>query len=130
MNGGNRPRRGRPERLGDVLATMFRRAGMNEIARLQRVAAAWKECLPEHARSGSRVTKLVDGVIHAAVDSAPLNFELSGFMKPELLRRIRQKDIGYIRDIRFKVVSTSPSSGTDVPLRGKPKRDPNYNPAH
>ena len=130
MKGGRRPGGRRPERMGDLLASLFRRAGMREIARMQRVAAAWKECVPDHAKSGSRVTKIVDGVLHVAVDSAPLNFELGGFMKPELVQRMRQKDVGYIRDIRFKVVSSRGAPEAAVPRRKKPQRDENYNPAH
>lgn len=137
-----------------MLSGLLRQAGMNELARFQRVAAAWRDCLPEHAKVGCRLTKIEDGVLHAAVDTAALNFELSGFLKPDLLQKIRQRNVGYIRDIRFKVVSrsTSESGGrseadgasragggslsggslnhADASVRARPGRRTGYNSAH
>ncbi len=94
-----------PKKIGDVLGAYLERSGFNEVRNAQRMAGAWKASVPEKAYSGTRLVRIKDGVVHVGVTSSALMYELKGFYKQEILDRLRKNDIGYVRDLRFKMES-------------------------
>ena len=81
------------------------RSGFSEVRNAQKMAGAWKASVPEKAYLGTRLVRIKDGVVHVGVTSSALMYELKGFYKQEILDRLRKNDVGYVRDLRFKMES-------------------------
>ena len=106
--GGNRfPGRGprTPQKIGDILGAYLEKSGFNEVRSTQRMARAWKAAVPEKALRGTRLVRITDGIVHVGVTSSALMYELKGFYGQEILDRLRKSDIGYVRELRFKMES-------------------------
>jgi len=96
-----------PQRLGRVLADYLRRAGLHEVEEARELASAWRASVSPKVLEGTRLVRVRNGVVHVAVNSSALLFELTGFRREEILTRLRSSyEGGYVRDLRFMLDST------------------------
>lgn len=86
------------ERLGNKLAGLIRRLGLEDAAKLQGIKARWSELvgpqLSEHLEPG-----FVSGATLHITASSPLWLEQAGFYREEILKRLAPLGV---RDIKFK----------------------------
>jgi hypothetical protein len=96
-----------PERIGRLLASYLRSAGLHEVEEARELAAAWRQSVSRKVFDGTRLLRVRNGVVHVGVSCSALLFELSGFCREEILTRLRSNYAGgYLRDLRF-VLDTS-----------------------
>ena len=78
-----------PKRLGDVLAEVLKNAGISGKNDLRALSEAWCQAAgPEIARR-SRVAGLHQGTLTVTVESAALYQEIEGFLKGEILAKMK-----------------------------------------
>jgi len=96
-----------PERIGRLLASYLRAAGLHEVEEARELATAWRQSVTRKIFDGTRLLRVRDGVLHVGVSCSALLFELSGFYREEILTRLRSNYAGgYLRDIRFVLDSS------------------------
>lgn len=121
-----------PPRVGSVVGRVLRDAGLDDVIRAQRMVTAWRGVVPKHVAEGTRLLRVREGVVHVAVDSSALLFELKSFLRDDALAGLRAANVGYVRDLKF-VLDTSEEADTLAAVpRGSRVRSPSgdYNPAH
>ena len=113
-------RRGRPTRLGDVLASYLKSEGLSERIGQAGVVNAWPELVGERI-AGAAVPESVtpDGTLFVRVKSSAWRQELS-LMTPEVLALLNaDRTTGRIKRIRWLVGTETPA---DALTRRKPRR--------
>jgi len=108
--GGGRTGR-RPVRLGELLSRYLQSVGLDEVEDARRLAEAWRSAVPEKFHAETRLLRMRSGVLEVGVTSSALLFELDGFRRPEILARLREQAIGHVRDLKFKLDSSSREDG-------------------
>jgi predicted nucleic acid-binding Zn ribbon protein len=93
-----------PERAGDVAKRFLRKIGLHGSLANARINTAWNMAAGEELAGHTRVIRLRNNVLLVEVDSSTLLGELRGFMKQELLERVRENTKGMtVLDLDFKV---------------------------
>ena len=95
----------KPRKIGEVLTAYLRGAGLKEIEEAKRLREAWCASVSEQVGRETRLLRVRNGVVHVGVYSSSLLFELEGFRRPEILMELRKRDIGYVRDLKFKLTT-------------------------
>ena len=114
----SKPRDRGPQRIGRLLASYLRAAGLHEVEEARELAEAWRQSVSRKIFEGTRLLRVRNGVVQVGVSCSALLFELSGFYREEILTRLRSNyEGGYLRDLRFMLdtsdnLETSDSSET------------------
>ncbi len=121
-----------PPRVGSVVGRVLRDAGLDDVIRAQRMVTAWRRVVPKHVAEGTRLLRVREGVVHVAVDSSALLFELKSFLCADVLAGLRAADVGYVRDLKFVLDTSEEVDALGAVPRGSRVRSPSgdYNPAH
>ena len=92
----------RARALGNLIDEVFKDTGLDAWMALRRVREAWVAAAGSRIASHTRVLSLKSAVLRVEVDSAPLQAELSGFRKAELLKRLAEElPAKRILDLKF-----------------------------
>lgn len=117
---GNRPRRERPRPIGELITSYLQAAGLEEVERARRMVDSWRAAVNPGVFENTRLLRVRDGVIHVGVGSSALLYELEGFRREEILARLREQAVGYVRDVKFKLVAL-PDRGSETDEGAAPK---------
>jgi predicted nucleic acid-binding Zn ribbon protein len=99
----SRPRRSRPEPLGDALTAWLARSGLARRIDIANVVDRWAEVVGPQVAAVTRAEAVnADGTLWVRVASSAWANELS-LMAPRILARINQDRQGQIREIRWLV---------------------------
>lgn len=95
--------------IGDVLAELVRKKRLGRSARSKtaRAARAWAAAAGEPHCEHSRVERLHRGVLTVTVDSASCRQELEGFLKDDILAKVRAAGCKFVKDVRFRLADFS-----------------------
>ncbi|MBN2492614.1 MAG: DUF721 domain-containing protein [Planctomycetes bacterium] len=78
-------------------------AGLENVEAARRLADAWRRAVPERFCLHTRLVRLQAGVLEVGVRSSAVLYELEGFYRGEILRRLREAGAADVADIKFKV---------------------------
>ena len=110
MSGRERMTR-RPELMGDLLSRYLQSVGLDEVEDARRLSQAWRQAVPPKFHAGTRLLRVRSGVLEVGVSSSALLFELDGFRRPHILAALREQAIGHVRDVKFKLDSSTREDG-------------------
>ncbi len=95
-----------PQRLSLALSELIALRGYAQVRGDAQLQTAWAEVCGSTIARQTRAVAIRRGVLHIAVDHAPLLSELAGFHRESLLEKIHEKHAALkIRDIKFKLDS-------------------------
>ena len=95
-----------PERLSAALSELIARRGYARVRGDAQLQAAWIETAGATIARQTRAVAIRRGVLHVAVDHAPLLSELAGYYRQSLLEKLRERHADLkIRDLKFKLDS-------------------------
>ncbi len=116
-------RKGRPTKLGDVLAGYLKSAGLADRIAQAGVVQSWAALVGEriaHAAMPESVSP--DGTLFVRVKSSAWRQELS-LMTPEVLALLNaDRAAGRIKRIRWLVGAETAEDAARAPARGRPRR--------
>lgn len=85
--------------LGKVMADL----GLGERLREEEVLAAWRSVVGDFIAQHSTPARLVQGVLHVRVLQPAMLYELDRTMRPEIVRKLKQRFGRAVRDVKFRV---------------------------
>jgi predicted nucleic acid-binding Zn ribbon protein len=95
-----------PQRLSLALSELIAMRGYARVRGDAQLQSAWADAAGATIARQTRALAIRNGVLHIAVDHAPLLSELAGFYRQILLEKIRERNAGLkIRDLKFKLDS-------------------------
>ena len=95
-----------PERLSSALSKLIALRGYVRVNGDAQLQAAWAQTAGATIACQTRAVAIRRGVLHIAVDHAPLLSELAGYYRQSLLEKLREKHADLkIRDLKFKLDS-------------------------
>ena len=96
--------RRKAERLGDALARVLSKSGLDEGIRLESVRQKWRQAVGEELAARTRVISFRRGVLRVEVQSSALLQELACVYKEEITRSLVAGDSPLpVRDMRFQL---------------------------
>lgn len=92
------------ESLGSILGPLLRSLGLEERVKVGRLFSRWPEIVGETIASHASPVEYRRGILIVCVDSSTWLAELSQYLKPELVKKVK-KYAGslVIRDIKFRL---------------------------
>lgn len=95
-----------PQRLSLALSELIALRGYARVRGDADLQAAWAEAAGNTIARQTRALAIRRGVLHVAVDHAPLLSELAGFYRQSLVEKLREQHANLkIRDLKFKLDS-------------------------
>lgn len=95
-----------PQRLSQTLSELIALRGYARTRGDAQLQSAWEEAAGATVARQTRALAIRRGVLHVAVDHAPLLSELAGFYRQSLLAKLQERHSHLkIRDIKFKLDS-------------------------
>ncbi len=85
--------------LGKVMSDM----GLGDRLREEEVLAAWRSVVGDFIAQHSSPAKLINGVLHVRVLQPAMLYELDRTMRPEIVRKLKQRFGRAVRDVKFRV---------------------------
>jgi len=85
--------------LGKVMADL----GLGERLREEEVLSAWRSVVGDFIAQHSTPARLVQGVLHVRVLQPAMLYELDRTMRPEIVRKLKQRFGRVVRDVKFRV---------------------------
>jgi hypothetical protein len=77
--------------------------GLGERLREEEVLAAWRSVVGDFIAQHSTPSRLVQGVLHVRVLQPAMLYELDRTMRPEIVRKLKQRFGRAVRDVKFRV---------------------------
>ncbi|MGE5195667.1 MAG: DciA family protein [Deltaproteobacteria bacterium] len=110
-----------PQRLALALSELIAQRGYARVRGDAQLQSAWAEAAGAAIARQTRAVAIRRGVLHVAVDHAPLLSELAGFYRQALLEKLQEKHAGLrIRDVKFKLDSGIAARNRPRPVTGGP----------
>ncbi len=95
-----------PQRLSSALSELIAIRGYARVRGDAQLQSAWAETAGVVIARQTRAVAIRRGVLHVAVDHAPLLSELAGFYRQSLLEKLQKQHADLkIRDLKFKLDS-------------------------
>ncbi|HLJ10839.1 MAG TPA: DUF721 domain-containing protein [Planctomycetaceae bacterium] len=95
-----------PQRLSLALSELIALRGFARPRGEAQLQAAWAEVAGAGIARQTRAVAIRRGVLHVAVDHAPLLSELAGYYRASLLEKLRKTQAHLkVRDLKFKLDS-------------------------
>ena len=95
-----------PQRLSLALSELIALRGYARVRGDADLQSAWAEAAGSTIARQTRALAIRRGVLHVAVDHAPLLSELAGFYRQSLVEKLREQHADLkIRDLKFKLDS-------------------------
>jgi len=92
------------ESVGSVLQSLLRELGLEQRVKVGQFFSLWEEIVGEQIARHARPVEYMRGVIWVSVDSSAWLAELSQYMKPELLKKLRRRSGSItIKDVKFRI---------------------------
>ncbi|MBI3099832.1 MAG: DUF721 domain-containing protein [Planctomycetes bacterium] len=99
---GRRTEKAGPQAIGPLVESLLGGLSVQRSKNRAALEAAWESAIGPAGSRHTRVMGLDRGILHVAVESAPLLQHLAHFRKTELLRALRADPAGAgIRDLRL-----------------------------
>jgi predicted nucleic acid-binding Zn ribbon protein len=93
---------GYERKVGDVVARVMKRAGVEDRLNHEEVAANWESTVGAFLSKHSRPVSLRRGVLHVAVLQASVRYDLERRWKPDILLRLQERyGKQKVRDVKF-----------------------------
>jgi hypothetical protein len=89
--------------VGSVIGSVMKELGLGERLREEEVLAAWRDIAGDFIAQHSSPSRLVAGVLHVRVLQPAMLYELDRTMRPEILRKLKQRFGRTVRDVKFRV---------------------------
>jgi hypothetical protein len=95
-----------PQRLSLALSELVALRGYARVRGDAQLQSAWADAAGATIARQTRAIAVRRGILHIAVDHAPLLSELAGFYRQSLLEKLRERNSDLkIRDLKFKLDS-------------------------
>jgi hypothetical protein len=95
-----------PQRLSSALSELIAMRGYARVRGDAQLQSAWADTAGLAIARQTRAVAIRRGILHVAVDHAPLLSELAGYYRQSLLEKLRKKHADLkIRDLKFKLDS-------------------------
>ncbi len=92
------------ESLGSILSSLLKNLGLEERVKVGRLFSSWEEIVGEQIARHAKPVEYSRGVLVVSVDSSAWLAELSQYMKPEILKKLREQSGDLvIKDIKFRM---------------------------
>ena len=92
------------QRVGEVVASVVKAAGVGDRSALARLRQAWHEAVGREYALQTRLTGLSKGILTVEVDSAALGQELAVYHKRSLLQRLQETTGIRLVDLRCRLL--------------------------
>lgn len=89
--------------VSDLIGKVMAEMGLGDRLREEEVLSAWKELAGEFIAQHSTPRRLIEGVLHVRVLQPSMLYELDRTMRPEILRKLKQRFGRRVRDVKFRV---------------------------
>lgn len=98
------PRPASVQSVGDTLAKVMRRLGLEERLTESQIFGAWKEVVGDFIASHSSPSRIRDGVLYVQVLQPTVHYELDRIWKPQIIKKLKERfGAKTIRDVKFRV---------------------------
>ena len=92
------------ESLGSIMGSLLKDLGLEERVKVGRLFSLWDEIVGEQVARHARPVEYRRGILVVSVDSSTWLAELSQYMKPEILKKLRSRAGSLvIKDIKFRM---------------------------
>lgn len=92
------------ESLGSILGPLLKNLGLEERVKVGGLFSRWPEIVGEKIARHATPVEYTRGILVVRVDSSTWLAELSQFMKPEIVKKVRTRSGSLaIRDIKFRL---------------------------
>jgi predicted nucleic acid-binding Zn ribbon protein len=89
--------------VGALLGAVMKELGLSDRIKEEEILAAWRSVVGDFIAQHSTPSRHVDGVLHVRVLQPTMLYELDRTMRPEILRKLKQRFGRAIRDVKFRV---------------------------
>jgi predicted nucleic acid-binding Zn ribbon protein len=92
------------ESLGSILGPLLRSLGLEERVKIGRLFSCWPDIVGDTIANHAKPVEYSRGILIVCVDSSTWLAELSQYMKPEIVKKVRSRSGSLvIRDIKFRL---------------------------
>jgi hypothetical protein len=86
-----------------LLDKVMTELGLGERLREEEVLSAWHDVVGTFISQHSTPSRLVQGVLHVRVLQPSMLYELDRTLRPEIVRKLKQRFGRAVRDVKFRV---------------------------